>query len=102
MSTADEKKGSRKTKLTGVVVSDKMNKTISVKVDRYIKHPVVKKFIKRSSKFMAHDEKMEAKMGDVVRIVESRPISKNKRWKLEAIVKKAIDINAALSEEAVK
>lgn len=66
--------------LQGVVVSDKGNKTVIVNVERRITHPVYKKTIKRSKKYAAHDEKNEYKVGDVVRISESRPISKTKRW----------------------
>ncbi len=66
----------------GVVVSDKADKTIVVKVDTRVKHPVYKKFISRSSKFFAHDEKNACKIGDEVLIQECRPISKNKTWKV--------------------
>ena len=68
--------------LQGVVVSDKMDKTIVVQVERRIMHPIYKKFIKRSKKFAAHDEGNVAKVGDVVRIRECRPISKRKTWEL--------------------
>ena len=70
--------------LTGKVVSDAADKTITVLVERRLKHPVYKKFIKRSSKFLAHDEGNAAKVGDTVSIIESRPISKRKRWSLVA------------------
>lgn len=70
--------------LTGKVVSDAADKTITVLVERRLKHPVYKKFIKRSSKFLAHDEGNAAKVGDTVSIIESRPISKRKRWALVA------------------
>ena len=66
--------------LTGRVVSDKMDKTITVLVERRIMHPVYKKFIRRSKKYAAHDEQGKFKMGDAVRIIESAPISKTKRW----------------------
>ena len=68
--------------LTGTVVSDAMDKTITVLVERQVKHPVYKKFIRRSSKFLAHDESNSAKKGDTVSIIESRPISKRKSWVL--------------------
>ena len=68
--------------LTGKVVSDAADKTITVLVERRLKHPVYKKFIKRSSKFLAHDEGNTAKAGDTVSIIESRPISKRKCWTL--------------------
>jgi small subunit ribosomal protein S17 len=68
--------------LTGVVVSDKMDKTVVVLVNRQVKHPVYKKYIRRRAKFMAHDEKNLARMGDTVEIIQSRPLSKLKRWRL--------------------
>jgi small subunit ribosomal protein S17 len=66
--------------MQGVVVSDAAEKTISVRVDRRVMHPIYKKFVTRSKKFLAHDENNEFKAGDVVRIEESRPLSKRKRW----------------------
>ncbi len=78
----------RKTK-TGVVSSDKKEKTITVAVERKVKHPIYGKFVKKTTKFHAHDEKNEAKHGDVVRIMETRPMSKTKRWRLVEIVEKA-------------
>jgi len=68
--------------LEGVVVSDKNDKTIVVKVERRLRHPVLKKTVRLSKKYHAHDEKNTAKVGDVVRIEETRPISKQKRWTL--------------------
>jgi small subunit ribosomal protein S17 len=68
--------------LEGIVVSDKMEKSITVRVDRYVKHPIYKKFIKRSKKYMAHDENNVFKEGDKVKILESRPLSKNKKWQV--------------------
>jgi small subunit ribosomal protein S17 len=73
----------------GTVVSNKMQKSITVAVDRKVKHPIYGKFIHRTTKFMAHDEKNEAGIGDTVRIMETRPLSKNKRWRLVEIVEKA-------------
>lgn len=78
----------RKTK-TGTVSSDKMDKTITVAVERKVKHPIYGKFVKKTTKFHAHDEKNEAKPGDVVRIMETRPLSKTKRWRLVEILEKA-------------
>ena len=78
----------RKSK-TGVVRSDKMDKTITVAVERKVKHPIYGKFMTKTSKFMAHDEKNEAGIGDVVRIMETRPLSKMKRWRLVEIIEKA-------------
>ena len=79
----------RRKEKTGLVTSNKMTKTIVVSVERQIKHPKYGKFIKRTSKFMAHDEKNESNIGDTVRIVETRPLSKNKCWRLIEIIEKA-------------
>lgn len=76
--------------LIGIVVSDKADKTITVKVETYKKHPLYGKRVKYSKKYAAHDEKNEAKVGDRVRIVETRPLSKNKHFRLVEIVEKAI------------
>ncbi|HCY88791.1 MAG TPA: 30S ribosomal protein S17 [Chitinophagaceae bacterium] len=77
----------RKTKI-GVVSSNKMDKTITVKVERKIKHPLYGKFLKKTNSFHAHDEKNECSIGDIVKIMESRPLSKTKRWRLVEIVEK--------------
>ncbi len=74
----------------GIVVSDKMDKTIVVRVDRKVKHPIYKKVMKRSVKFKVHDEKNEAKTGDVVKIMPTRPISKGKRYRLIEVVEKKV------------
>ena len=73
----------------GLVISNKMDKTIRVFVERKVKHPNYEKFVKKSSKFMAHDEKNECIIGDVVRIMETRPLSKNKCWRLVEIIERA-------------
>jgi small subunit ribosomal protein S17 len=78
-------RGNRKIQV-GIVVSDKMDKTIVVKVDRLIKHSVYSKYIKRSAKYKAHDAENSCKIGDRVLIVESRPLSKDKRWKVRQII----------------
>ncbi|BCX02350.1 MAG: hypothetical protein KatS3mg053_0288 [Candidatus Roseilinea sp.] len=78
----------RRRRLTGVVVSDKMQKTIVVRVERTVRHPLYKKVLTRSKKYKAHDENEQAREGDLVQIVEHRPISKTKRWMLEEIVRK--------------
>lgn len=75
--------------LTGIVVSDKMDKTVTVVVERTIMHRLYKRFVKRTAKFAAHDEKNECKVGDRVVIVSSRPLSKNKRWRVREIVERA-------------
>ena len=73
----------------GVVVSNKMEKSIVVLVERRVKHPKYGKFVKKSTKFMAHDEKNECNIGDTVRIMETRPLSKNKCWRLVEIIERA-------------
>ncbi len=74
---------------TGLVVSNKMEKSVVVEVLRRVKHPMYGKFVKRSSRFMAHDEKNECSIGDTVRIMETRPLSKNKCWRLVEILERA-------------
>ena len=78
----------RKTR-TGVVSSNKMTKTITVAVERKVKHPIYGKFVKKTTKFHAHDEKNECTIGDIVKIMETRPLSKTKRWRLVEVVEKA-------------
>lgn len=89
----------------GTVISDANDKTIVVKVDREVRHPIYKKNYRVTKKFHAHDEKNEAQVGDVVSIVESKPISKNKTWKLENIISKnakVVDQPAAVESESEK
>ena len=74
---------------TGIVVSNKMEKSVVVEVERKVKHPKYGKFIKKSSKFMAHDEKNECNEGDTVKIMETRPMSKSKCWRLVEIIERA-------------
>ena len=76
--------------LVGTVVSDKMDKTAVVQVERLVKHPLYKKFIRRRSKFVAHDNDNSCNIGDKVLITESRPISKLKRWRISDIIEKAV------------
>lgn len=83
-----EERNFRKVKL-GLVVSNKMEKSIVVAVQRKLKHPKYGKFMQKTTKFMAHDEKNECKEGDTVKIMETRPLSKSKRWRLVEIVEKA-------------
>lgn len=87
MSTTTERK-SRKTRI-GIVSSSKMEKTITVAVERKVKHPIYGKFVKKTTKFHAHDENSTAGIGDTVRIMETRPLSKTKRWRLVEIIEKA-------------
>ena len=74
---------------TGLVVSNKMDKSITILVERKVKHPKYGKFVKKSTKFMAHDEKNECNIGDTVKIMETRPLSKNKCWRLVEIIERA-------------
>lgn len=78
----------RKTRI-GVVTSNRMEKTITVSVERRVKHPIYGKFVKKTTKFHAHDDKNECTIGDTVRIMETRPLSKTKRWRLVEVVEKA-------------
>ncbi|AFC24570.1 MULTISPECIES: 30S ribosomal protein S17 [Saprospira] len=73
----------------GIVTSNKMDKTITVSVERRVKHPIYGKFVKTTKKFSAHDEKNDCNTGDVVRIMETRPLSKKKRWRLVEIIERA-------------
>ena len=85
----DNKKGQRT--LVGRVVSDKMDKTVSVAVERLIKHPMYGKYIRRTSKVLAHDASNECRPGDRVAISECKPISKNKSWKVVNVIERAVD-----------
>lgn len=84
---ATEKRGRRKVRV-GQVVSDKMDKTAVVAVTRLVKHPMYGRFVKRTTKFKVHDEQNECQVGDVVRITETRPLSKDKRWRLIEVMRK--------------
>ena len=83
-----ETRGLRKTR-TGVVINNGMDKSITISIERRIAHPIYKKYFKKTTKLMAHDEKNECNIGDVVKIMETRPISKNKNWRLVEIIEKA-------------
>ncbi len=83
-----EKRNLRKER-TGVVVSNKMDKSIVVQIERRFKHPVYGKYVKKSNKFVAHDEKNDCNIGDTVRIMETRPLSKSKNWRLVEIIERA-------------
>ncbi len=83
-----EARNLRKTRI-GIVTSNKMDKTITVSIERRVPHPIYKKYFKKTTKLMAHDEKKECGIGDKVKIMETRPLSKNKRWRLVEIVEKA-------------
>jgi len=84
----EEKRAQRKVR-TGIVVSNKMNKTITVKVERQVQHPTYKKYQRVTNKFMAHDEENSCGIGDTVSIMETRPLSKNKCWRLLEIIQRA-------------
>jgi small subunit ribosomal protein S17 len=96
---APKKKIGNKNEKIGQVVSAKMHKTIVVEVTRRVSHPVYKRTINKRSKFYAHDEQQTAQIGDVVKIVECRPISKLKRWQLMEVLRKAVQV--AVAPEAV-
>jgi small subunit ribosomal protein S17 len=85
---ADQARSLRKERV-GRVVSNKMEKSITVAIERKVKHPIYGKFMKKTTKLMAHDENNECGIGDTVRIMETRPLSKNKRWRLVEIIEKA-------------
>ncbi len=85
---APVKKAHKRAEKVGIVASDKMTKTVTVRVDRVVKHPVYRKYVKKRKKFMAHDD-LGAKIGDKVKIVETRPLSARKRWRVVEIIQRA-------------
>ena len=89
VATTNEKEVRHRQEKVGIVTSTKMQKTIVVEVRRRVAHPVYKRIVTKRSKFMAHDEHGKAHEGDMVRIVESRPLSKNKRWSLKEVIRAA-------------
>ncbi len=84
----ENKRGNRRV-IVGTVVSDKMDKSRVIKVERSVKHPLYKKYIKQTKKFMVHDENNESHIGDVVKVMEVRPLSRKKRWRLSEIIERA-------------
>ena len=92
-----ETKPGNKNEKVGSVVSAKMAKTIVVEVTRRVPHPVYKRIVQKRKKFYAHDEQGQAKVGDVVRIIECRPLSKLKRWQLKEVLRKAVQVTTDLS-----
>lgn len=84
--TAETSERSNKRTLVGVVTSDKMQKTITVEVTRLVKHPTYGKYVRRRNRFKAHDERSEAKEGDTVQVVECKPMSRTKRWRLQKVL----------------
>ncbi|MCI0662489.1 MAG: 30S ribosomal protein S17 [Acidobacteria bacterium] len=87
--TAEDAPRGRRTEKVGIVTSDKMQKTIVVRVDRLVKHPVYKRYVRKRSKFMAHNEIEGVSIGDQVRIIETRPYSARKRWRVAEVIRKA-------------
>jgi small subunit ribosomal protein S17 len=85
---SEEVRNLRKTRI-GVVSSNKMDKTITVSVERRLRHPIYGKFVKKTNKFVAHDETNDCNIGDTVRIMETRPLSKRKRWRLVEVLERA-------------
>jgi small subunit ribosomal protein S17 len=86
--SSDSRRGSRKERV-GLVVSDRPEKTVTVSVETLVRHPLYKKRVRRSKRFMVHDERNEARVGDTVRIIETRPLSARKRWRLGNIISRA-------------
>jgi small subunit ribosomal protein S17 len=99
---AEQQQPGLKNEKVGQVVSTKMQKTIVVEVSRRVPHPLYKRIIGKRKKFYAHDEKGDAKLGDMVRIVECRPLSKLKRWRLAEVVRRAAQVGAQPSDLDVK
>ena len=85
----------RRARKVGVVTSDKMNKSVVVRVDRTVKHKMYKRYVKRAARFMAHDEQNQCRVGDTVEIIESRPLSTRKRWRVQRIVRRASGVAPA-------
>lgn len=87
--TVSQKRQTKRKTRVGVVTSNKMEKSITVAIEKRVKHPIYKKYFKKTTKFMAHDEKNECTEGDMVKIMETKPLSKKKRWRLVEVVEKA-------------
>ncbi len=102
MAEAQAKKAGLKNEKVGEVVSTKMQKTIVVEVSRRVPHPLYKRIISKRKKFYAHDEQSTAKPGDVVRIVETRPLSKLKRWTLAEVIRRAAQVGAQPADLDIK
>ncbi len=94
-----ENKVANRKQFIGIVVSDKMDKTVVVMVERLVKHPLYKKYIRRRRKFMAHDEENTCRIGDKVLIEETRPLSRHKRWRVRQILERAKVLDKGESEE---
>ena len=98
----EQKAQGNKNEKVGLVVSSKMAKTIVVEVTRRVQHPLYKRIITKRSKFYAHDESSQAKVGDTVRIIECRPLSRLKRWRLGDIVRRAVQVGAVESADTIQ
>jgi len=96
----EERRNRRKVRI-GVVVSDKMDKTVVVRVTREFRHPLYGKRVKKSKKYMAHDENNECRIGDVVKIMETRPLSKRKRWRVVEIIERAKRVGEVPEPEVI-
>jgi small subunit ribosomal protein S17 len=96
-----EQRGKRKRRI-GVVVSDKMDKTVVVVVERLVRHPLYKKVLRRRKKYYAHDENNKCKIGDIVEIMETRPLSKLKRWRVVRIIERAKTVAPLVDKEVVE
>ena len=101
MEMMEDKRG-RGTVKVGVVTSDRMTKTVVVKVERLVKHPDYHRFIKRTSTFMAHDERDECHVGDAVEIIECQPLSRRKRWRVRRILGRAVRIEEPQIDEGAQ
>jgi len=99
---AEQTKTSLKNEKVGEVVSTRMQKTIVVEVSRRVPHPLYKRIVKKRKKFYAHDEGGTAKLGDVVRIIEARPLSRLKRWRLQEVIRRAAQVAAQPEELDIK
>lgn len=99
---AEQTQKSFKNEKVGQVVSTKMAKTIIVEVSRRVPHPLYKRIVNKRKKFYAHDEKSDARMGDIVRIIECRPLSRQKRWRLAEVVRRAAQVGTQPEELDIK
>jgi len=97
MQTSQPEKHRTRASKVGVVVSDRMDKTAVVAVERMVRHATYTRIVRRTSRFFAHDEKNDAKVGDQVEIVETRPMSKNKRWRIARVISRATEKGQALA-----
>ena len=100
MSEANSAAAMRRATKIGVVTSNRMDKSVIVQVQRIVQHGLYKRYVKRSAKFMAHDERNECRVGDTVEIVESRPLSARKRWRVRRVVRPASDAQAIEASES--